>query len=91
MTPTISADRLTKRYGDHTVVRDLSLTVDPGTIFGFLGPNGSGKSTTIKMLCGLVRPTSGSGSVASFDIERDDDGVRRSIGYVSQSFALYRS
>lgn len=89
MTPAISADRLTKRYGDHTVVRDLSFAVDPGTIFGFLGPNGSGKSTTIKMLCGLVRPSSGRGSVASFDIERDDDGVRRSIGYVSQSFALY--
>jgi ABC-type multidrug transport system ATPase subunit len=89
VTPTISADRLTKRYGDRTVVRDLSLTVDAGTIFGFLGPNGSGKSTTIKMLCGLVRPSSGHGSVAGFDIERDDDGVRRSIGYVSQSFALY--
>jgi ABC-2 type transport system ATP-binding protein len=89
VTPAISADRLTKRYGDHTVVRELSLTVDPGTIFGFLGPNGSGKSTTIKMLCGLVRPNSGSGTVAGFDIEREDDGVRRSIGYVSQSFALY--
>jgi ABC-type multidrug transport system ATPase subunit len=89
VTPSISADRLTKRYGDRAVVRDLSFSVDPGTIFGFLGPNGSGKSTTIKMLCGLVRPTSGGGTVAGFDIERDDDGVRRSIGYVSQSFALY--
>lgn len=89
MTPAISADRLTKRYGEHTVVHELSLSVEPGTIFGFLGPNGSGKSTTIKMLCGLVRPSSGSGTVAGFDIERQDDGVRRSIGYVSQSFALY--
>jgi ABC-type multidrug transport system ATPase subunit len=89
VTPAISADRLTKRYGEHTVVHELSLSVEPGTIFGFLGPNGSGKSTTIKMLCGLVRPSSGSGTVAGFDIERQDDGVRRSIGYVSQSFALY--
>jgi len=89
VTQAISADGLTKRYGDRTVVRDLSLTVDTGSVFGFLGPNGSGKSTTIKMLCGLVRPTSGTGSVAGFDIEREDDGVRRSIGYVSQSFSLY--
>jgi ABC-type multidrug transport system ATPase subunit len=85
----ISAEGLTKKYGDRTVVRALSLSVDAGTVFGFLGPNGSGKSTTIKMLCGLVRPTSGKGSVAGFDIEREDDGVRQSIGYVSQSFALY--
>jgi ABC-type multidrug transport system ATPase subunit len=89
VTPVITAEGLTKKYGDRTVVRALSLSVDAGTVFGFLGPNGSGKSTTIKMLCGLVRPTSGTGSVAGFDIEREDDGVRRSIGYVSQSFALY--
>ena len=89
MTSAISANRLTKRYGDRTVVRELSLSVEAGSIFGFLGPNGSGKSTTIKMLCGLVRPSSGGGSVAGFDIAREDDGVRRSIGYVSQSFALY--
>jgi ABC-type multidrug transport system ATPase subunit len=89
VTHAISAEGLTKKYGDRTVVRALSLSVDAGTVFGFLGPNGSGKSTTIKMLCGLVRPTAGTGSVAGFDIEREDDGVRRSIGYVSQSFALY--
>jgi ABC-type multidrug transport system ATPase subunit len=89
VTSAISANRLTKRYGDRTVVRELSLSVEAGSIFGFLGPNGSGKSTTIKMLCGLVRPSSGGGSVAGFDIAREDDGVRRSIGYVSQSFALY--
>jgi ABC-type multidrug transport system ATPase subunit len=89
VTAAISADRLTKRYGERAVVHDLSFSVQPGTIFGFLGPNGSGKSTTIKMLCGLVEPSSGTGTVAGFDIERDGDGVRRSIGYVSQSFALY--
>jgi ABC-type multidrug transport system ATPase subunit len=85
----IEAVRLTKRYGDRVVVRDLSLTVDRGSIFGFLGPNGSGKSTTIKMLCGLVRPTSGSGRVDGFDVTRQGDDVRRAIGYMSQSFSLY--
>lgn len=89
MTAAISADRLTKRYGERAVVNELSLSVEPGSIFGFLGPNGSGKSTTIKMLCGLVRPTSGTGTVCGFDIEREDEGVRGSIGYVSQSFSLY--
>jgi ABC-type multidrug transport system ATPase subunit len=89
VTAAISADRLTKRYGERAVVHEVSLSVEPGTIFGFLGPNGSGKSTTIKMLCGLVRPSAGTGTVAGFDIEREDDGVRRSIGYVSQSFSLY--
>jgi ABC-type multidrug transport system ATPase subunit len=85
----IEAVRLTKRYGDRVVVRDLSFTVDRGSIFGFLGPNGSGKSTTIKMLCGLVRPASGSGRVDGFDVTRQGDEVRRAIGYMSQSFSLY--
>jgi ABC-type multidrug transport system ATPase subunit len=80
---------LTKRYGDRPVVNGLDLSVQGGSIFGFLGPNGSGKSTTIKMLCGLVRPTSGTGSVAGFDIIRDGESVRRAIGYMSQSFSLY--
>jgi ABC-type multidrug transport system ATPase subunit len=85
----IEAKGLAKRYGDHFVVRDLTLSVDTGSIFGFLGPNGSGKSTTIKMLCGLVLPTSGQGLVNGFDVVREGDDVRRSIGYVSQAFALY--
>ena len=89
MTAAIRADRLTKRYGDRYAVRDLSLSVERGSIFGFLGPNGSGKSTTIKMLCGLVRPTSGTGSVDGYDVDRQGDEVRSRIGYVSQSFALY--
>ncbi len=89
MTATIRAEKLTKRYGDRTVVNAVSFEVAAGTVFGFLGPNGSGKSTTIKMLCGLVQPSSGDASVAGFDVERDGDGVRNSIGYVSQSFSLY--
>jgi ABC-type multidrug transport system ATPase subunit len=86
----IVVDGLTKRYGDRTVVDALSLRVEAGTIFGFLGPNGSGKSTTIKMLCGLVRPNGGRASVANHDIVSDSDAVRRSIGYMAQGFALYR-
>jgi len=85
----IRAQHLTKRYGDHEVVRDLSFAIAPGSIFGFLGPNGSGKSTTIKMLCGLVAPTGGGATVAGHDVESQTDAVRRSIGYMSQSFSLY--
>lgn len=87
--PAIVADRLTKRYGNRTVVRDLSFEVARGSIFGFLGPNGSGKTTTIKMLCGLVGPNSGKAAVAGFDIDRQSDRVRASIGYMSQQFSLY--
>jgi ABC-type multidrug transport system ATPase subunit len=86
---TIEAKALSKRYGDRMVVNALDLKVESGSIFGFLGPNGSGKSTTIKMLCGLVSPTSGSASVDGHDVVRDGDGVRRAIGYMSQSFSLY--
>lgn len=89
MSVTIETKALSKRYGDREVVRSLDLRVESGSIFGFLGPNGSGKSTTIKMLCGLVSPTSGSASVDGHDVVRDGDGVRRAIGYMSQSFSLY--
>jgi len=86
---TIETKALTKRYGDRAVVNALDLRIESGSIFGFLGPNGSGKSTTIKMLCGLVSPTSGSASVDGHDVVRDGDGVRLAIGYMSQSFSLY--
>lgn len=89
MSDAIVARSLTKRFGDVTAVRDLQLTVTTGSIFGFLGPNGSGKSTTIKMLCGLIEPTSGTATVNGFDVLHDGDQVRRSIGYMSQSFSLY--
>jgi ABC-type multidrug transport system ATPase subunit len=85
----IEARGLTKSYGDRVVVHDLNLEVLTGEIFGFLGPNGSGKSTTIKMLCGLVEPSSGGASICEFDIRTNGDAVRRTIGYMSQSFSLY--
>ena len=89
MTVAIETRALCKRYGDRVAVRSLDLRIERGSIFGFLGPNGSGKSTTIRMLCGLVRPTSGTGTVDGFDIGRDGDSVRKAIGYMSQSFSLY--
>ena len=89
MNPAIEVRGLTKRFGDRVAVRGLDLRIDAGTIFGFLGPNGSGKSTTIKMLCGLVQPTSGSAAVDGFEVVRQSDQVRMSIGYMSQSFSLY--
>ena len=89
MNPAIEMRGLSKRYEDRVVVKGLDLRIEHGTIFGFLGPNGSGKSTTIKMLCGLVRPTSGTGTVDGFDIVRQGESVRSAIGYMSQSFSLY--
>lgn len=89
MSEAILAAQLRKRYGERDAVRDLSLSVAAGSIFGFLGPNGSGKSTTIKMLCGLVDPTSGSARVNGFDVQLEGGQARRSIGYMSQSFSLY--
>ena len=92
MTPTnvIEMKGLTKRFGDFTAVDALTLSVPKGTIFGFLGPNGSGKSTCIRMLCGLLQPTSGSATVAGHDIVRDAEAVKRSIGYMNQAFSLYK-
>ncbi len=87
--PAIAIEGLTKRFGEHTVVDALTLEVEPGSIFGFLGPNGSGKSTTIRMLCGLLRPSAGSARVAGFDISSEIDKVRRAIGYMAQGFTMY--
>jgi ABC-type multidrug transport system ATPase subunit len=87
--PAIEVQDLTKRYGERNVVDAISLSVDAGTIFGFLGPNGSGKSTTIKVLCALLRPNGGRASVAGYDVATQGDAVRRSIGYMAQAFALY--
>ena len=85
----VSLKELTKRFGNFTAVDNITLDVKKGEIFGFLGPNGAGKSTTIRMLCGILTPTSGSGSVANFDIVRDSESIKASIGYMSQKFSLY--
>jgi ABC-2 type transport system ATP-binding protein len=80
---------LCKRFGRFTAVDAISFEVRRGEVFGFLGPNGSGKSTTIKMLCGILHPTSGTARVGGFDVAREADRVRASIGYMSQRFSLY--
>lgn len=81
---------LTKKFGDFTAVDRISFSVKKGEIFGFLGPNGAGKSTTIRMLCGIISPTSGEGRVAGYDIFKESEQVKHSIGYMSQKFSLYK-
>ena len=80
---------LTKVFGNFTAVDHIDLKVIKGKIFGFLGPNGAGKSTTIKMLCGLLLPTSGEGTIAGSDIFRESEEIKKKIGYMSQKFSLY--
>src|SRR5499426_1457252 len=85
----IEARHLTRRFGDFVAVNDVSFDVRAGEIFGFLGSNGAGKSTTIRMLCGLLRPSSGTAIVGGIDVTQDPEGVKRRIGYMSQRFSLY--
>jgi ABC-2 type transport system ATP-binding protein len=85
----ITVSDLTRRFGDFVAVDHLPIDVRQGEIFGFLGSNGAGKSTTIRMLCGLLEPTSGTASVGGVDVTRDPEGVKRRIGYMSQRFSLY--
>lgn len=85
----ISIRHLTKQFGDFTAVKDLSFDIPKGKIFGFLGPNGSGKSTTIRMLCGVLRPTSGEGKVLGYDLVEESEKIKQNIGYMSQKFSLY--
>ena len=85
----IAVHDLTRRFGSFTAVDRLSFDVQPGEIFGFLGANGAGKSTTIRMLCGLLRPTSGTATVDGVDVARDPEAVKSRIGYMSQRFSLY--
>ena len=85
----ITARELTRRFGDFTAVRQVSFEVLEGEIFGYLGANGAGKSTTIRMLCGLLAPTSGQATVAGLDVALSPEGVKRSLGYMSQKFSLY--
>jgi ABC-2 type transport system ATP-binding protein len=85
----ISINKLTKRFGSFTAVNGISFDIPKGKIFGFLGPNGSGKSTTIRMICGVLRPTEGSGKVLGYDLVKDTERIKHNIGYMSQKFSLY--
>ena len=85
----ITVTNLSRRFGDFVAVDRLTFEVAQGEVFGFLGSNGAGKSTTIRMLCGLLKPTSGTATVDGIDVSRDPEGVKRRIGYMSQRFSLY--
>jgi ABC-2 type transport system ATP-binding protein len=85
----VVAEHLQKVFGELVAVKDLSLTIERGEVFGLLGPNGSGKTTTIRMLCGLLPPTSGTATVAGLDVRHEPEAIRRVIGYMSQRFGLY--
>lgn len=88
--PIISVRNLTKKFGNFTAVDNITFEVGKGEIFGFLGANGAGKTTAIRMLCGLSFPTSGSGTVAGYDIMSQAEEIKRHIGYMSQKFSLYQ-
>jgi len=88
-TPAIDVHGLNKSFGDKHVVRDLSMQVQRGEIFGFLGPNGSGKTTTIRMMCGLLTPDSGSGTCLGYDIVKDSEQIKRNVGYMTQRFSFW--
>lgn len=85
----ITADKLTKRFGDFTAVDAISFEVQRGEIFGFLGANGAGKTTAMRMFCGLSLPTSGKATVAGFDVYKQNEEIKKNIGYMSQKFSLY--
>jgi ABC-2 type transport system ATP-binding protein len=85
----ITVHNLTKKFGQFVAVNNISFSVSKGEIFGFLGANGAGKTTAIKMLCGLLTPTSGSAEVAGYDLFKNADQIKKNIGYMSQKFSLY--
>jgi ABC-2 type transport system ATP-binding protein len=89
VTNSVVIENLVKRFGHFVAVDRINLEVRKGEVFGFLGPNGAGKSTTIRMLCGLLKPTSGRALVAGFDVGKNPEAVRQNIGYMSQKFSLY--
>ncbi len=88
-THAVHTQNLGKRFGKFEAVKNLNLTVEAGEIFGFLGANGAGKTTAIRMLCGLLLPSSGAGRVAGFDIYKENEKIKQHIGYMSQKFSLY--
>ena len=85
----LEVEGLTKKFGNFTAVNRVSFTVQPGEVLGYLGPNGSGKTTTIRMLCGLMKPTEGTAKILGIDVTRNPEAVKPHIGYMSQKFALY--
>ena len=85
----VQTENLGKRFGSFTAVKNLNLAVHTGEIFGFLGANGAGKTTAIRMLCGLLLPSAGTGKVAGFDILTESERIKQHIGYMSQKFSLY--
>ncbi len=85
----VVTEGLTKRFGDFTAVDHVDLVVHAGELYGFLGPNGAGKSTTLRMLCGILEPTEGTGRVLGFDLRREPERIKAAIGYMSQRFSLY--
>jgi ABC-2 type transport system ATP-binding protein len=85
----VKVSNLEKRFGRFSAVNRISFSVQEGEIFGFLGPNGAGKSTTIRMLCGIITPSDGSGNVAGYDIFTQSEKIKQTIGYMSQKFSLY--
>src|SRR5271169_1578583 len=87
--PAVLMENLVKKFGDFVAVDNVSLQIKRGEIFGFLGPNGAGKSTTIRVLCGLLAPTSGRATVGGYDVATHPEEVRQNIGYMSQRFSLY--
>lgn len=89
MTKTVIVQNLTKRFGRFTAVDNISFEVKQGEIFGFLGANGAGKTTTIRILCGLLAPTSGQAEIAGYNVDRDSEKIKKVIGYMSQKFSLY--
>lgn len=89
MNNAIVVKNLTKKFGTLTAVDKINFSVPRGCVYGFLGPNGSGKSTTIRMLCGIIRPTAGSATIMGIDVLKEPEKVKQSIGYMSQKFGLY--
>ena len=87
--PVVYAENLSKRFGSFTAVDGISVSVQPGEIFGFLGANGAGKTTAIRMFCGLLPPSSGIARVAGFDVRTEARKIKQTIGYMSQKFSLY--
>src|SRR6476659_8921559 len=85
----ITAEHLTKKFGEFTAVDNISFNVGKGEIFGFLGANGAGKTTAMRILCGLLTPSSGDASVAGFNVRSQSEKIKKSIGYMSQKFTLY--